>query len=188
MAETIIERLDEDEENDMNLAEQYEQWREKYSIADEEDDEGSSGEKRITGTHFDRVESEMADIKTDRWHRQKLEKEEKEKEEEEILKYKIARKLKKRLRITRRREQAIEKEEMGRGGGYRYFNEVSAKQGDSTGETKSTQSTDNSIPRTQQVHEKTGIEMLYWEEEIATWRTTKKDLHAGCFTQHFKSN
>ena len=35
--ETIIERLDEDDDNEMNLAEQYEQWREKYSIADEED-------------------------------------------------------------------------------------------------------------------------------------------------------
>ena len=43
-------------------------------------DEGSSGEKRIGGTHFDWVESEMADIKAERWHRQKLEKEEKERE------------------------------------------------------------------------------------------------------------
>ena len=75
---------------------------------------------------------------------------------------------------------------MERGGGYRYFNDVSVKQGDSTGETKSTQSTDNSIPRTQQVHEKTGLEMLYWEEEIATYRTTKTDLHAGCFAQRTK--
>ena len=41
----------------------------------------------------------------------KLEKEEIEREEEDILKYKEARKQEKRLRITRRREKAIEEEE-----------------------------------------------------------------------------
>ena len=41
MPETIIERQDEYDENPMTLAEQYEEWREKYTIVDEEDDEES---------------------------------------------------------------------------------------------------------------------------------------------------
>ena len=92
MPETIIERQDEDDENYTNLAEQYEEWREKYTIADEEDEEECDIEGKIRGTHLDWLESEMADIKAERWHRQNPDNEEKERKEEEILKYKETRK------------------------------------------------------------------------------------------------
>ena len=177
--ETIIERLDEDDDNEMNLAEQYEQWREKYSIADEEDDEVSRGDGKIGGTHRDGVESEGEESPVERWYRQFQENEEK-KRKEEILIYKEVRKQEKRLRRTR--EKVREKEETTRGGGLRYFKEVTGTQGDSIGgEVTSSQSIDSNIPRTLKVHEKTGIEMLYWEEEIATWRTTKKGFVRGMF-------
>ena len=187
MPETIIEGQDEDDENHMNLAEQYKEWREKYNIADEEDDEESVGDGKRSGTHLDWVEGEMADIKAERWHRQKLDDEVKERKEEEILKYKETRKQEKRLRITKRREEAIEEEEKGRSGGYKYFNEASVKQDDSTGGgMKSSQSTVSIIPRTQRVHEKKGLEMLYWEEEIAAYRTTKKGFAYGMYKTAFE--
>ena len=115
MPETIIEGQDEDDENHMNLAEKYAEWRGKYNIADEEEDEESGVDKRTSETHVDWLQSEMADIKAGRWHRQKLDKEEKERQEEEILKYKETRKQEKRVRITRRREKAIEEGEKASG-------------------------------------------------------------------------
>ena len=65
---------------------------------------------------------------------------------------------------------------------------MSLKQDDSAeGELKSTQSFNNMIiPRTQQVHEKTGIDMLYWEEEIAAYRTTKKGFAYGMYQTAFQ--
>ena len=62
MPEIIIEGQDEDDENVLNFAEQYEEWRGKYTIADEEDDEESGGDGKRSYTHIDWVENEIEDI------------------------------------------------------------------------------------------------------------------------------
>ena len=55
--ETITEGKDEDDDNAMTLAEQYEEWRENYCIVVEEDKEDSGGDGKRSRMHSDWVES-----------------------------------------------------------------------------------------------------------------------------------
>ena len=189
MHETITEGKDESDDNVMTLAEQYEKWRAKYDIVDEEEEEERGGDGQRSEIHTpDWVEIEMDDIKAERWYRQKVDNVEEESKEEKscIQEEKVdkeTRKQEKRLRIARRRENSIEKEKRRCSGRFRYFHVVSAKhEHRAEGETEKIQNNEiASIPRTQQVHEKTGIGMLYWEQEIAAYRTTKKGFACGMY-------
>ena len=114
MPEMITEGMDDDDKNDMSLAEQYEEWRGQNLIIDEEEDEESGGDGVSSGIHTNWVESEIKNIKMERWHRQKVGNVEKESKEEGSA-YKKKRwtrkevkKQEKRLRITRRRVNATE--------------------------------------------------------------------------------